>query len=81
MVTTQCNFQIGVIIYLADNSRLQAIQVQHEATIAHLQSELKAVKLECSQAKQEHGETQVNLMVVTSQACNPYHDLIDKTVG
>ena len=64
----KCDFQIGVIIYLADSSRLQTIQVQHEATITHLQSELEAVKLKCSQLKQEHGETQVKLMVVTIQA-------------
>lgn len=48
---------------LADASRLQTVQVQHEATIMHLQSELEAAKLKCSQLKQGHGETQVNPVI------------------
>ena len=60
----------NIFVYVADSSRLQTVQVQNEATIVHLQSELKAVKLKC---KQEHGETQVNLMIfrVKHKNCHP----------
>lgn len=54
----------NTIIYLADNSRLQ---LEHEATIAHLQSELKTATLKCSHLEQEGSEAKVKLMITTTQ--------------